>query len=46
MYQGVDTEFQVEGLQSGLTYRLRVTAFNQVGFQSSYPESIPCLAWQ
>lgn len=46
MYQGAETEFQVEGLQSGLTYRLRATAFNQVGSQSSYPESILCFDWQ
>ena len=30
VYQGMQTEVEVTGLQSGLTYRFRVTAFNQV----------------
>ncbi len=35
VYQGMQTEVEVTGLQSGLTYRFRVTAFNQVPPQTS-----------
>ncbi|KAK9843498.1 hypothetical protein WJX81_006001 [Elliptochloris bilobata] len=31
VYQGMQTEVEVGGLQSGLTYRFRVTAFNEEG---------------
>ena len=30
VYQGMQTEVDITGLQSGLMYRFRVTAFNQV----------------